>query len=384
MIEGTLISRRRSIVLLLAVVVVCLSLPGMLRSQNDQPPRNPKGVDPNDWEAYFDWGTQQMGRDISGAEAAIVWASRLRPDRAEPLFARYITFWARDPGLFEKYLNDDPKTLSDPRVIEAEALRARAFRRNPFVHEGMIVYLYQRLPGRIRDNPVTRAWFALGEGNLPAALDLFATLVSRDPKQYGYLRFIRASAFVNSRKPDSAAAEITALLAQLRAEDAKSLGSGYESKELLEYAMGLLELRRGRTKAAHDAFGRAVVENAAFAPAHAMLGEMALTAHDGATALLEYGLATETDSSDVELIVGHGRAYQLTNHPSDAVAQFKRAVALEPLYASPYVDLGSALQSAGDKIGAVDAYSKFLAHATQSDYRRPDIERRIQSLGAAP
>ena len=189
---------------------------------------------------------------------------------------------------------------------------------------------------------------------------------------------------MNSGKPDSAAAEIAALLAQLRAEDAKSLGNGYESKELLEYAMGLLELRRGRTKAAHDAFGRAAVENAAFSPAHAMLGEMALTAHDGATALLEYGLATETDSSDVEYIAGLGRAYQVTNHGSDAVAQFRRAVALEPMYASPYVLLGSALQDTGDKTGAVAAYSKFLMHATQSDYRRADIERKIQALGAAP
>jgi hypothetical protein len=185
-IERTLIhSCRSGFLRRLAVLIACIALPCLVRAQGDQPPRSPKGVDPNDWEAYFDWGTDQMGRDLTAADAAIVWASRLRPDPAEPLFARWISFWARDPRLYEKYLSDDEKTLADPRVVEAEALRRRALRRNPFVHEGMIVYLYQRLPGRIRDNPVTRAWFALGEGDLPRALDLFATLVSHDPKQYG-------------------------------------------------------------------------------------------------------------------------------------------------------------------------------------------------------
>jgi hypothetical protein len=72
---------------------------------------------------------------------------------------------------------------------------------------------------------------------------------------------------VNLRQYDSAAAQISALLAQQRAAETKVIGKGYESKELLEYAMGLLQLQRGRTPAAREAFGRAAVENAAFAPA---------------------------------------------------------------------------------------------------------------------
>ena len=363
---------------------MALAAPCAASGQSNQPPRLPRGVDANDWEPYFDWGTEHLGKDLTASDSAIIWASRLRPDRAEPLYARWITFWARDIGLFEKYLLDDDRTLRDPRVIEAEALRERSFKRNPFVHQGMVFYLYQKLPGHIRDNPVSRAWFALGQGDLPRALDLFATVVARDPQRFGYLRFVRASAFANSGKPDSAAAEISALLAQLHAEDAKSLGNGYESKELLEYALGLIHLRRGRTAAAREAFGRALVENAAFAPAHAMLGEMAMNARDNATALLEYGLAVEIDSGDVESMVGLGRALRGANRSSEAVTQLRRAVALEPLYAGPYVFLAEALQQSGDKAGAADAYNGFLAHATQSDYRRADIQHKIQLLTSTP
>ena len=368
----------------LLVTALALTIPTVGAAQSEAKPRLPTGVDPFDWEAYFDWGTEHLAKDLTASDSAILWSSRLRPDRAEPLFARWITFWARDIRLFEKYLEDDDKTLHEPRVAEAEALRARALRRNPFVHQGMIVYLYQKLPGYIRDTPVTRAWFALGEGDLPRALGLFATVISREPQRFGYLRFVRASAFVNSGKPDSAAAEIEALLKQLRAEDAKSLGNGYESKALLEYALGLVELRRNHTATAHEAFGRAIVEDAAFSPAHAMLGELAMNAHDTTTALLEYGLATETDSTDVELILGMGRALLVAKRPADAAAQFQRAVRLEPLYAEPYVRLASALEAKGDRPGAAAAYAQFLQHISQDDYRRGDIQHRIQLLAGSP
>ena len=63
------------------MLALFLTIPGVTQAQNEEPPRSPKGVDPNDWEAYFDWGTDAVGRDLTAADAAIVWASRLRPDR---------------------------------------------------------------------------------------------------------------------------------------------------------------------------------------------------------------------------------------------------------------------------------------------------------------
>src|SRR4029079_16602052 len=127
-------------------------------------------------------------------------------------------------------------------------------------------------------------------------------------KRNGYLRFVRASAFVNSHRPDSAAVQLDSLLAQLRAEDQKVLVTGYESKAMIEHAIGLLHLLGNRLAPARDAFSRALLEDASFALSHAMLGEIAISAKDSAAALLEYGMATETGPGDVEYIVGLGKA----------------------------------------------------------------------------
>ena len=169
------------------------------------------------------------------------------------------------------------------------------------------------------------------------------------------------------------------MLAQLRAEDAKSLGNGYESKELLEYAMGLLQLHAQRTTAAREAFGRAVVENAGFTPAHSMLGELAMSRNDTATALLEYGLAAETDPGDVEVVIGLGKALRQAKHLNPAAAQFRNAITIEPLYATPYF-LAATLDELGDRNAAAEAYKQFLSRAAASDPRRTEAEQKLTAL----
>lgn len=343
-----------------------------------QRPSLPSDKDANDWEAYYNLGVEQLGHSSRNAEAAFIWASHLRPDRPEPLYGQWIAFWSRDIGKFEQYLRDDDRLLNDPQIVRVESLRRQALRRNPFVHQGLIVFLWDQLPGQWRDDPLTRGWIYLGQAKLPEALARFGDVERRDPEKYGYLRFLRASAFVNLRRFDSAAAEISALLTQERAQDAKSLGNGYESKELLEYALGLLQLNMKETAAAREAFGRATVENASFAPAHAMLGEIAAAARDTATVLLEYGLAAETDPTDVEILLGYGKVLRLAHRPADAVVQLRRATALEPYYAEPYFHLGLALEDIGDKTAAAAAYTQFLSRSTQWDPRRQVAEQKRQ------
>jgi tetratricopeptide (TPR) repeat protein len=360
------------------LAVLCAFLPSFAGAQ--QHPSLPRDKDPNDWEEYYDLGVQQLGHDSGLAEAAFAWSSHLRPDRAEPLYGQWIAFHLRDIGRLERYLRDDERTLADPKVIRADSLRYAAFRRNPFVHQGLKVMLWDALPGRWPDDQVTRGWLSLGKANLAGAVDEFGAAIRRDPQKYGYLRFVRASAWVNVHRFDSAAADIAALLAQERAQDAKTLGNGYESKEVLEYASGLLQLNMHHVAAAREAFGRATVENAGFAPAHAQLGELAIAARDTTTALLEYGLAAETGPTDVEMLIGNGKALRLAGRARDAADQFRKAVTLEPYYAEPFFFLAQALDAAGDKSAAADAYAQFLAKSTQYDPRRSVAEQRAQVL----
>ena len=54
-----------------------------------QPPERPelKGLgDPKDWNAYYDQGVDLLRRQPANAEAHFYWASRLAPNRAEPLY----------------------------------------------------------------------------------------------------------------------------------------------------------------------------------------------------------------------------------------------------------------------------------------------------------
>lgn len=359
------------------LLVLCACVPVAASAQR---PSLPRDKDPNDWEAYYDLGVEQLGHNSDRAEAAFAWASHLRPDRAEPLYGQWLAFHMRDSRRFERYLQDDEKTLRDPGVVRADSLRVAAFRRNPFVHQGLIVLLWDRLPGQWPDDALTRAWLSLGRANLPDAAHEFGMLIRRNPEKYGYLRLVRAATLVTLHQFDSAATEISALLAQERAQDTKSLGNGYESKELLEYALGLLQLNLRNASAAREAFGRATVENAGFAPAHAMLGELAVAARDTATALLEFGVAAEADPTDVEILIGYGKALRVAGRPADAAAQLRKAVALEPYYAEPFLYLGVALDEAGDQAGAADAYAQYLSKSTQSDSRRASVEQRLQAL----
>jgi tetratricopeptide (TPR) repeat protein len=341
-------------------------------------PSLPRKADANDWESYYDAGIARLWRDPGGADAYFEYASRLRPDRAEPLYARFIAFHARDLDRFTLYVRDDAKTLRLPAVMSADTLRQRAFRRNPFVHQGLLMFLFDRLPGRFRDDPITRAWIHLGNGELPQSLSLLGASIRREPERFGYLRFVRASAFVNSGRPDSALLELDSLLTQLRRADTATRVGRYETKELLEYARGLLLMRR--RSAAKDAFGSSVVENAAFAPARMMLAQIALTERDTATALAELDLAIATDSTDVELHVTRGRALRQANRLPEAKAALEKAIQLEPLYALPRYHHAGVLEASGDKAGAAAAYKRFTEMAAMNDPLLPEAEKKLATL----
>lgn len=334
-----------------------------------------RDADPNDWEAYYDVGVGELGKRPGTCAAAFYWASRLRPDRAEPLYGRWIAFWASDFGRYERWLDDDERVLRDPEVLAADSLRLLALRRNPFVHQGLVVFLHDHLRGRWRDNDITRTWIHYAQGNLPLAIAGFGRAIDREPVKYGYLRYERASAFVNTARYDSAAAELDALLAQLRASDEKQLVSEYASKELLEYARGLLNVEQRNPAAARTAFARALTENPGFAPAHAALGKLALAARDTAAALLEYDQAVDVAPDDVVLRLGRGRALAAAGRAAEAAAEARRVIALNPDWAEPYMVLAGALQQAGDAAGAKGAYAEFLSHSPRNEPRRGWVEQ---------
>jgi tetratricopeptide (TPR) repeat protein len=368
------------------------------------PPGRPalaRSSDLNDWTAYFDYGiemlrTQPHRVDSYSADApptrphradsAFYWASRLDPSRAEPLLGRWVAFWLQDIGRFEDYLEEKPKVLQSPAVIQADSLYRRALERNPFVPQNLRILPYNQLPGRWLSDLGTQGWLAYVQGDYPRAVERFARLIARDPDKHVRVRYYRALAFIPIHRYDSAAVEMRALIATLRRMDTTGTTSGvYESKELAEYGLGLLAMAQGDNAGAQAAFERALQENLGFAPAHMELGDLALTRRDWAGAAREYAAAVEVAPADGWIRSRYGAVLANIGQPAEAVTQLRQAIALEPYFADSYLSLAGALEATGDRPGAITALEGFLSRAPRRATEQIEAaQRRLSALRASP
>ncbi len=369
---------------LLAAALLAMLLPRHVRAQDE--PRRPKldsKADTNDWESYYDWGVEHLKARASKSQVAFYWANRLDPSRAEPIYGQWIAYWQLDLSEFDDYLRGRQRILDDPKVQAAEDFRTRALWRNPFVNRALLMVLIDQLPGRSSNDGITNALLDYANQRYADALSIFGQTIARDPARYAYLRFDRATVFAQIRRYDSAAVEMAQLLDEMRREDRKHLVYAYESKEMFEYALGLLDGAMGRLDSARAAQERALVETLAVAPAHAALAQIARAQRDTATAAREYAAAIELEPKDGTYRLQYGNALLAAGRVDEAVEQMRQAVRLEPYYAETYLGLASALQTRGDSAGAVAAYRDYLARAPRRASSEIDQARaRLAALGA--
>lgn len=353
------------------LVVACLLLgPGSLdalqvRQEPSRPRLDPR-ADTNDWEAYYAYGTRVLQRQPDVADRAFYWASRLNPDRAEPLFGRWVAFWLHTRGDWIGYRKGTLKPRDQMVVRDAAQWRTRALYRNPLVHQAIEAIIWEQLvPGRWRTDRATQAYLAHAEGRLGDAAELYALAIASNPGEYAWLRYNRAVALVHLRQFDSASAELTRLIERERLAAQENLLPQYESLELLEYAMALLHLARRDTRRAREALDRALVENLAFYPARQRLAQVLLGSRDVPGALRELQLALEIEGNDAVLRLEYGRALKIARQPEQALEQLRRAVELEPYWHEPRYELARSLDAAGAAADARTAYEAFLGLAPQ-------------------
>ncbi|HEY0038966.1 MAG TPA: tetratricopeptide repeat protein [Longimicrobium sp.] len=322
-------------------------------------PALPRGADPNAWESYFDLGMRLAPQLPARAEAAFYWASRLDPSRAEPLYGRWAAFHLRDIGRWERYSADDARVLERRDVIRADSLRWRAYLRNPFVHRGLDLLLINQLPGHWAEDQATQALIAYGEGNFARAADKFGRVASYDPR----LALWAVLANVSARRLPDATAHLDSMLARARREEARRLTRPDETKEMYEYARGLLLLAQNDEAEATAAFQRALLENLAFYPARVQLGELALDQGRVAEAVEELKQAAEIAPEDGYLQYRLGAALLRVDQPAEAVSALRHASRLEPHYAAVDLLLGVALEGVGETAAAKEAYTRYLSRA---------------------
>jgi len=345
----------RSLALPLALAFQCGIAAPACAQEMGPPPTLETGVDPLDWESYFDYGVSIIRRSPSKADLAFYWAMRMDPTRAEPIYARWVAFWMNDISEFEDYLDENKRVLSEPKVLASDSIRYRAYERNPVVNQALLIVLLEQVRGGWGTEAYARGFQQYAGQYYPAALkDFYIALAKDDAKMT--VRYAIALVYAQTRKYDSAAAQYEAILELVKKEQARKSDRVYESNAMLEYWLGML----------YEAQGRALRDDLSLAAAHVALGRLATAERDLDVAVNEYALAAQVAPGDGAIQYWYGAVLLRAERASEAVEHLRAAIQLEPYFAKPYFSLGAAYEQLNDRAGAIAAYGDFLKRAPRS------------------
>ena len=340
-------------------------------------PRRPAlkaSADTNDWMEYQQYAMNIIVANPGRAAEALYWAERLEPTRAEPTMARWAALWMTRPKLLGDYWMGSEKIRNSPAVRRLDSLNYSARLRDPMVNQAVRLLVAQTMLNHLvgRGNwewdrePEVKAWLDYTTGHFARAAAGLATVIEKDPEKYHGLRYTRALALAGMQEYDSAAAELTRLVEEMRQRDEEEIVYFYNSKAMFEYATGVMHMQARKFEDARQAFMRALTEDLAFFPAHRALGALALGRGDTATALTEYQLALELKPDDV--VTRHYFALLLFNarRHDAAIEHLRFVIEAEPYFPDPYYYLGRILEARGQRAEALEHYAGFVARAPRS------------------
>ena len=350
-------------------------------------------ADPQDPDSYIALGDGMLGRGYAdSAAAAYYWASRLDPTRAYPYYARsvalFLTYGRQEKGTVVGTVWLRVEDIPRERLAVIDSLRFEALSRDPFLRP-RLDYLLTGLPPigaiiRTRD-PAVRGYWEYQLGAWEPADSLLGVALRAHPDR-GALRQLRASAEYELGRYDSAAVQLRVLLDTLSRRDSTTLRLAYRSKEMIYYALGQIHVQRGDTAAARIAYESAIVENAAFYPAHLRIAGLASGRGDMTSAIRELAAAVEIAPDDPSLRYFYGVALLAGGAPRQALAQLLRAINLDPWYAKPYFSAGRACELGGDLVCSAEAYTEYAEHEASAVRDREWAKAHADSLraGARP
>ena len=383
----------------IASSLLLLGTSSTLVAQREKEPRRPKlaAADTNDPRAYYQYALDIMPRDPDKAADALYWATRLEPMWADAFYARRIALLLTDRRRLVRYWEGERQIVQSDDIQRIDSLFYRALTLKPFVSQRLDHELFDAVIAEISEryeragsgtaseiryaierqlqlSPAgDRAWMAYGEGRFGDALVLYAKAI-HDDKRNGPLRVDRARVFMQMNNPDSALAELTLAVEDLRKRDKKELIYVYQSKALAEHSIAIVQRRLGHIDAAKEALGRALQEDLSYYPAHMELAFLAIDAKDTTTALTEMDLAVQLRSDDAAARYLYGFALESAGKNTDAEAQLRKAIELNPVYAAPHFVLAVVLEQLGKPGDAAKEYGTFLSISPKTDMRRESAE----------
>ena len=362
---------RRSLLVLSAL---CLTATAAAAQKVPKRPELFAGADTNSWFTYYQAGLSNLRRRPDLAADDFYWAERLNPGAPEPLYAGWVAYWKRRPDRFWDYIAGKRFVVESKEVQHIDSLRLKALQRNPMMYQGLWIELFEdQGPLNMSLDPAMQGIVAYAHGNpMKAAERLGEAVKSKDNRSF---RYDRALALYQIAQYDTAANELQILLDEMKKREEKKLVRMYESKQMYEYAIGILMLAKGDTTAAREALGKALTEDLAFAPAHVALAHLAAATGDTATAVQELSQAVELDSTDVIAHYELGVSLMMQNKTEDAKVHLRKAIALEPYFAQPYFPLAYILEFDQNNKEAAEMYLAYAARATRAEEQRANLAR---------
>lgn len=390
-----------------ATTAALVILPAVGHAQKEpKRPRLDAGADTNEARAYFEYGVSKLDRDPDRAADAFYWAARINPLYADAYYGRRVALLMGDKRRLQRYWFGDRRTVQSSEVKAIDSLYLRALTLNPFLYQRLDKFMWDQI---VRDfseevarnndvnagdvqfevereiqadaTPAFLAWRAYTQGQFDDALRLYAKAIDKAKYKAG-LRADRGRLFFQLDRGDSALAELTAAVDEMRKADTKDLVYVYESKALLEQSIGMIQYRMGNVAAAKESFGRALEEDLSYAPAHVQLAYIALEAKDTTTALNEMELAVQLRGDDPGMRYIYGFTLASVQKLKEAEEQLTKARDLDPVFALPYHMLGEIYEATNRPAEALAAYNAFVTRAGAHDAQRDDAVDRAKTLGA--
>lgn len=344
-------------------------------------PKLPAGADSNDPVAYYRLGDSVKFHMQGLADRALYWATRLDPTMA----AAYLDRWdlRRNGDLYHWYPDGSVRGESrrSPNELAAiDSLRGIALGYNPFIDGALeippaITNLTERQADR---DPRSAGLWAFARGNYRKAVAKLGEAI-RKKRENAAFHFPRAYAWERLNEPDSAIADLTALIDRLEQLQDSAIAP-YVSKDLLYYEIGLLRVDEKRYADARYAYEHALLENLGFYMAHVRLSAVALTLHDTVTALNELQTATLIRTDDPLLAAFQGQILTGMGRLDEAEAKLRAAIHMDTDFALPYAMLGHTAEQHHDTLLAVNSYREYLGRSSRNATDRGWVEGRLRSL----
>jgi len=366
-------------------VTAIAALQDIADSGRDLPrPRMPAGADTNSAVAYFSRGSElvHLSFELDTAEMALYWASRLDPAWAEPLFLRGLAILrAHRKDAFDAYRRTGSVRAAEQldlplrQAQRVDSLFRIAWGRNPFLFTDLDVPPFW---GGFRD-PSNLAAVAFSSRHFDQAESLFARVLQTHP-DHVTIRIYRARALFYLRRFDEAAKELETARDTVLNSSADRISFIHPSMAMLNFAIGITRVQQDDFPAARAAFEGALTEDLGFYWAHVRLAGSALGLHDTSTALLELDMAVQLEGSDPVLRLYYGAVLQGAGQHDEAELQLRRAIDLDPYFATPYFWLALVYRAQGKTEAAVQHYRLFLTHAANEDANRAKAVSDLEAL----